>query len=103
MFFRNYSTYEGEPARLYRTPERIREDICEIRTKIKAVDSKLNIRSILTEIMDECAVSEPEKWIPALAAIVADAEETLDSLRSLKESLDLLGEELEDTKWALGI
>ncbi len=103
MFFRNYSTYEGEPARLYRSPDKIREDICEIKTRIKAVDSKLNIRNILTEVMDECAFSEPEKWIPALAAIVEDAEEMLDRLKSLRESLDLLGEELEDTKWALGI
>ena len=26
VFFRNYSTYEGEPARLYRSPEKIREE-----------------------------------------------------------------------------
>lgn len=103
VFFVNYSTYEGEPARLYRSPDKIREDICEIRTRIKSVDSKLNIRNILTAIIDEVADGSPEKWIPALAAIVEDAEQTLESLNSLKESLDLLGEELEDTRWALGI
>ena len=103
MFFVNYSTYEGEPARLYRSPDRIREDICEIRTQIQSVDSKLNIRNILTAIIDEVSEGNPERWIPALAAIVKDAEDTLKSLNSLKESLDLLGEELEDTRWALGI
>ena len=103
MFFVNYSTYEGEPMRLYRSPERIREDICDIRTRIESVDSKLNVRNILTAIIDEVAEGNPERWIPALWAILEDAEETLKSLNSLKESLDILGEELEDTKWALGI
>ena len=103
MFFRNYSTYEGEPPRLYRSPERIREDIFDIKTKIESVDSMLNVRNILTAMIDECAAGEPEKWIPVLSEIVADAEETLDRLRSLKDSLDVLTAELEDTKWALGI
>ena len=103
MFFRNYSTYEGEPARLYRSPERIREDILVIRKKIESVDSMLNIRTILTDVIDKYAAGDPEKWIPALALIVEDAEETLDSLKKLRENLDQLTEELEDTKWALGI
>lgn len=102
MFFRNYSTYEGEPARLYRSPERIREDIFDIKTKIESVDSMLNVRNILTDMLSECAAGEPERWIPVLSDIVADAEETLDRLKQLKESLDALTEELEDTKWALG-
>ena len=103
MFFRNYSTYEGEPARLYRSPEEIRRDIFEIKTKIESVDSMLNIRSILAEVIDESVMGEPEKWIPMLSEIVADAEETLARLKSLQESLDSLSEELEDSKWALGI
>ena len=103
VFFRNYSTYEGEPGRLYRSPERIREDILDIKTKITTVNSRLNVREVLTTMIDECAKGEPEVWIPALAAIVSDAEETLDRLKSLRESLDVLAEELEDTKWALGI
>ena len=74
MFFRNYSTYEGEPARLYRSPDKIREDIFEIKTRIEAVDRMLNIRTILTSVIDEYATGEPEKWIPALSEIVADAE-----------------------------
>ena len=103
MFFRNYSSYEGEPARIYRSPERIREDICEIKAKIESVDSMLNIRTVLTDVIDEYAMGEPERWIPALSDIVADAEETLYKLKRLRESLDALFEELEDTKWALGM
>lgn len=103
MFFRNYSTYEGEPARLYRSPDKIRQDIFEIKTKIESVNQRLNIRNILSEVMDEYAYGEAEKWIPALSDIVFEAEETLNNLKSLRESLDALCEELEDTKWALGI
>lgn len=103
MFFRNYSTYEGEPARLYRSPDKIREDIFEIKTKIEAVDRMLNIRNILTDVIDEYAHGDPEKWIPALSEIVADAEDTLDRLKRLRETLNDLSEELEDTRWALSM
>lgn len=101
VFFRNYSSYEGEPARLYRSPNRIREDILDIKTKIETVNKKLNVRDILMAVIDEYAQGEPEKWIPALSEIVCEAEETLDRLKSLREDLDLLSEELEDTVWAL--
>ena len=103
MFFRNYSSYEGEPARLYRSPEKIREDICDIKTKIETVKRMLNVRDILTEVIDEYAMGEPEKWIPALCEIVAEAEDTLDRLKKLREDLDILSEELEDTVWALAM
>lgn len=103
MFFRNYSSYEGEPARLYRSPEKIREDICDIKTKIESVKGMLNVRDILTEVIDEYAKGEPEKWIPALSDIVAEAEDTLDRLKKLREDLDILSEELEDTVWALAM
>ena len=46
---------------------------------------------------------DPEKWIIALSEIVDDAEQTLDTLKRLRETLDLLSEELEDTKWALNM
>ena len=103
MFFRNYSSYEGEPARLYRSPERIREDICDIKTKIESVKAMLNVRDILTAVIDEYAKGEPERWIPALSDIVAEAEDTLDRLKKLREDLDMLSEELEDTVWALAM
>ena len=103
MFFRNYSTYEGEGARLYRSPEAIRRDITDIRTKIETINLKLNVRSVLAGMIDECISEDPVKWIPMLADAVENAERSLESLKSLRKTLDLLGEELEDTKWALGI
>ena len=102
MFFANYSAYEGERARLYRSPDRIRKDISEIKTKIESINSMLNIRNILMEMIDTCAKGEPENWIPLLTDIVCDAEESLEKLKSLKESLNILSEELEDTRWVLG-
>ena len=103
MFFAKCSTYEGDRATLYRSPFAIREDIEEIKHKIERVTSMLNIRNLLVELIDCYANEDPEDWIPLLSEIVADAETSLHKLRSLKESLDALGEELEDTKWALGI
>ena len=103
MFFRNYSSYEGEPARIYRSPDRIREDIFDIKTKIESVKAMLNVRDILTAVIDEYAKGEPERWIPALSDIVAEAEDTLDRLKKLREDLDILSEELEDTVWALAM
>ena len=103
MFFRNYSTYEGGPARIYRSPDKIRKDIFDIKTKIETVNAKLNVRDVLASMIDECAKGEPDKWIPVLSDIVSGAEESLEHLKSLKESLDILSDELEDTKWALGI
>lgn len=103
MFFANYSTYEGERARLYRSPDRIREDIFEVKTKISSIDSMLNIRNIVTEMINKCAAGDPENWVPVLAEIAAEAEDTLSSLKSLKETLSILAEELEDTRWALGL
>ena len=103
MFFRNSSTYEGEPARLYRSPDAIRKDILDIKTQIETVNLKFNVRSILASMMEECVAGDPHKCIPALADIVDSAEKSLETLKSLDESLELLFEELEDTKWALGI
>lgn len=102
MFFANYSTYEGERARLYRSPDTIREDILEIKKRIASIDSMLNIRSILTEMIDKYSDGDPMTWIPILEQIVSDTEESLVKLKSLKENLDILSEELEDTIWVLG-
>ena len=103
MFFRNYSTYEGEPARLYRSPDKIIRDIFVVNSKISEINAALNVRSIIELMIDRSSYGEPEVWIPALSEIVSEAEESLESLKSLRERLDILAEELEDTKWALGI
>ena len=89
--------------RLYRSPTDVRRDIFEIKQKIAECDSRLNIKGILTDSLTEYAHGEPEKWIPALKALVDEADETLRTLEGLKQTLDMLTRELEDTKCVLGI
>ena len=101
MFFTNYSTYEGEPVRLYRTPEEIGRDIGLIRDKIEKTAEMLNVRSILSDMIAVCAEGDPERWIPELRRAVTDAEETLEMLTEMKSSLDMLEEELEETRCVL--
>ena len=101
MFFTNYSTYEGEPVRLYRTPEEIGRDIGFIKNKIEKTQEMLNIRSIISDMIAVCAEGDPERWIPELKRAVCDAEETLEMLTDMKNSLDMLEGELEDTRCVL--
>lgn len=103
MFFKNYSAYEGEPLRLYRTPEEIGRDIGSIKEKLEKTGEMLNVRSILIDMISECAEGDPERWIPALRAVVGEAEDALRIMKSLKESLDMLESELSDTRYVLGL
>lgn len=103
MFYTQASAYEGEPVRLYRTPMEIRRDIAEINEKISKADGRLNIRVLLGELMTEYGEGDPEEWLPELARLLSDAEEVLSELTTLKESLERLNRELEDTVWIIGI
>lgn len=103
LFFRSHNNYEGIEVRLYRSCGEIRRDMDVIKERIENAVSMLNIRNMLTEAMARYAESEPEVWIPELENLVATADETLNELKSLRESLDVLRGELEDTKWALGV
>ncbi len=102
MFYAKCDLYEGEPARLYRSPEEIRRDIFEIKEKIKRVDSGFNVRSLLMDIAGSSEGKSIEAWIPVLVGITNAAEESLKELRGLRDGLDALFTELEDVKWALG-
>lgn len=94
-------SYEGMPARLYRAPEEIRRDIRRITEKIKEADEMLSVRSILLDLVSECLVSDPHKWIPELRETALLADESLRAMKRLCESLGYLEEELEDTLCAL--
>lgn len=101
VFRTNYSTYEGEGARLYRTTEEIRRDIKEIKERIAEANAMLNIRNMLTELIADYADTSPECWVPELRALADDAESTLACLSGLCENLEMLKCELEDTRWAI--
>ena len=102
VFARSYSTYEGESPSLYRSTEDIGRDIKEIKARIGEVYSMLNVRNVLGEAMSAYAGEEPECWIPALKNLVEEAEDTLGVLICLRDNLDILKAELEDTVWILG-
>ena len=103
MFFVKSDTYEGLPARLYREPEEIRRDIQDIRERIEKTESMLNVRGVLTEILSRCQGENPEVWVGQLERLVCEARETLLVLERLNESLDILSEELEETRWILSL
>lgn len=103
VFFLNYSTYEGEPARLYRTPAEIRRDINIIKERIDTTVSMLNVRALLTDMVSECASGDPEKWAGVLRLVLDETDGSLEQLRKMKKSFDCLVSELEETKCALGI
>ena len=96
------SVYEGMPARLYRSPCEIRRDMTRLSKQIKEADEMLSVRNILVEMLSECAGREPEKWIPELEELVADARASLDCLTRLKSALSDLSEEFEETVCAVG-
>ena len=101
MIYRSATCY-CEEGRLYRSSFEIRRDILEIKAKIRRINSMVNIRGLVVELLAECEGSEPEAWIPRLKEIVDDADESLSELGELCERLTELREELSDTLWALG-
>ena len=101
MFYRDGSDYYGIPPRLYREPEEISRDIEEIRRRILDTDRRLNARDIIAEMICAQSGREPEKWIPALMGIIEGASDTLLELERLKDALEMLKSELEETKCAL--
>lgn len=98
----NYSMYEGEPPRLYRSVADIGRDIGDIRKKIGEANDRLNIRAVLDSVMEQMSDGEPSEWISRLGGIVAEAEQTLADLEQLNKGLDGLSREMEDTLWVLG-
>lgn len=101
MIYIKASNYEGEPGRLYRSPQEIKKDIEGIKQRIQAVSGMLNIRTILTEMLSEYDPHDPGKWITTLEEVVQNGRDTLDSLKLLNTDLDLLRRELEDVRWAM--
>ncbi len=101
--FVNANVYEGMPSRLYRSPCEIRRDMTEISKQIKEADEMLSIRNILVEMIYECSVGDPAKWIGELEEIVREARESYETLLRLKSTIDDLSDELEESLCALGV
>lgn len=97
------SVTEGEYYALYRSPAEIRRDISNIKNRISEATAMLNIRSLVSEIMDEWLLESPQKAITELETVVSDAYDTLEALKSLNEELDMLRDELREAKWAAAL
>lgn len=95
--------YEGIPSRLYRTPKEITEDIAAVKAGIREIDSALSVHDLLMEFITEWAKEEPKRWIGELEELLSEAKASLKALTELKESLDDLKEELEESRWAFGL
>ena len=97
------NSYLGTVSRIYRSPSEIRDEMNEIKAKISEANETLSVHNLLMEVMSEWATKEPEKWIGELEETLDFAKESLAELTELKEALDALREELEVTRWALGL
>ena len=101
MILVNASFYEGTPPRLYRTPEEIKTDINSVKTKILKLNSMLNVRNVIGEMLSERTAEGNYNWLSELRSAVEEAERTLELLSELNDSLDCLAKELEETRCAM--
>ena len=97
------NTDMGLPIGQYRHPDEISRDINKMKERISAISERLNIRCVITEAIDGLAHGSPEVWIPSLKALTQDAEEMLGGMKRLLAEIDLLRDELEETRCALTI
>ena len=97
--YRSYDTENGIGPTIYRSPAEIREDIRYIKEKIKSVNLALNLREMLTSILDGERGGEPEMMIDVLSDVVEEAKSALEELRGLEEELYELEAELGEVKW----
>ncbi len=100
--YRTFDTVNGMPARIYRTPAEIKDDIRKISYAIKETSSMLNIRDLLVNILTSEFADKPERLIPELEEAISEARWALDSLNKLKEELDSLEDELQEVRWLFG-
>ena len=87
---------------IFRAPEDIRRDLFNIKEKIKLTNEQLNVRSALMELLSRTQSGNAGDWISDLKYIVEDAEESLEHLTSLKNQLEELSRELEETLCVIG-
>jgi hypothetical protein len=76
--------------------------MARVSASINEINSRLNIRSLLLDIISE-EESRPEKVIPSLENALAEAEEALAELSLLKGELSELEAELYELKCEMRI
>ena len=93
----------GRGARIYRSPEEIRLDIYEAKLAIEKINERLNIRSLIFEMISEKEEMSPEELVSTLEDMLSEAESALSELSALNDQLSELEEELYEVKCEIGI
>ncbi len=101
--YKRADVLNGIPARIYRNPKEIKHDICDISLKIKEINSMLNIRDMLLDIIIKDEENTPENLVDELEEALSSAKGAMDELSALEEELTELEEELSEVKWLLGM
>lgn len=84
---------------IVRLPSEIREEISRVSERISILTEQIDIREMLGEILSMAKSESCEKCLNELEEMIDSARESLRELERLKKSLELLAEELEDSKW----
>ncbi len=100
--YRGYDDEFGEAPRIYRAPDEIRLDIYEVKLAIENINERLNIRSLMLEMISDEESLSPGKLVSTLENMLSEAEEALAELSKLNEELSLLEEELYEVKCEIG-
>ena len=101
--YRSCDFQNGMPPHLYRSLTEIRRDMSRISKEIADTNQRLNIRSMLIELIDDSRSQRNESFILDLEEIVGEAREALDRLGGLEDELTALREELRSTRCAMGV
>lgn len=101
--YRGYDDEFGLAPTIYRSPEEIRLDIYEAKLAIENINERLNIRSLMLEIISEEDELTPHEIIPTLESMINEAENALAELGELREELSELEEELYEVKCEMGM
>ena len=78
------------------------KDIYSLEERLENMERLMNVRSLISALMDKAADGDPEVWVTRLREATEEADTTLEALNKIRESLDLLECELGDTLWVLG-
>ena len=98
--YRSYDNVSGIPSMIYRSPAEIKEDMREIKMKIDKVNSMLNIRELLLDMLAEQSDTS-KKVVTDLISLLSEAREALAELSELEVELSALEEELMEVQCIL--
>ncbi len=98
-----YSSEEGSPTCLYRMPSEIRLEMERVNKRINELSAATNIRNMLTEILACSAANSADECISELEDVINEAKEGLSELGRLKSVLEILSDELDETRSVMGL